>query len=141
MRLMTVAKTGRLIDTSERIMVSFRASATGLGKRSRVDLLAIAHALHAADYDGLSGLEAVADLDFAGQPRADLDLASVRPVVDDDKDEMLDALGNDRLFGHEDRVVAPRQRHIETQEHARPQRLVGVLEQRIDAHRARDRID
>ena len=64
-----------------------------------------------------------------------------RAVVDDLEHELLVALRNERLLGHDQRLGDILGDQPNAREHAGPQRRILVLHLRADHHRATGRID
>src|SRR5262245_27650900 len=102
-RLMTVAKTGRRIETSEmRMRVRASGAGGGDGRAGRVDFQhrnAVANLLRAFDDDALAAVETGRDLYFTRPTPADRHFALGDDVVFDDEHERLALLGNERGFG------------------------------------------
>src|SRR5512137_1259502 len=87
-RLMTVAKTGRLIETSDRTTGAPSPSARRSGQRlDDAHGQVVPQALDAADHHRLAGVQPVAHLDLAGQAQAELHLLAPGAAVAHDEDE------------------------------------------------------
>src|SRR5690606_10001932 len=106
-RLITVTKTGRRTEASESSIRSapVRPVTRRLGRvvARHLDAVAVAQVLRALDDDPIALVEPGDDLDLAGAPLADAHLAAVSAIVRDDEHVRASALGDDRLFRHDER--------------------------------------
>src|SRR5262245_23427728 len=119
-RLITVASTGRRIDSSGR---NIQALSGGRSRRGSILLLAfggrlrrrllgqhgdrhaVAQAQLAVEHDGVAGREPAADFDLAGATQPKLDLGQRGLAVGNPVDEALRTQGDQRLFRHDHRVL------------------------------------
>src|SRR5918996_6600958 len=96
---MTVASTGRRIDTSG------RNTGSGLRVGQRLDRSAVADLELARGHHLVLGAEPFGDLDHTFAPDPHLDPGQRRLAVDHAEHELVLALRHERLLGHLDGVV------------------------------------
>src|SRR5689334_20034517 len=101
----------------------------------------MANFLDAAGDDLFARFEAARDLDLAGEALTHLHLAALRAALADDEEVLSAALGDEDFLRNDDGVLALGQRQLDVEEHARLERVVRILEDRVDAHRARGGVD
>ena len=127
MRLRTVAKTGRRMQSSERDMAHASSRSPPAGDMDDLDVCAVMQALLAGDHDLLAGRDTFDDFDEATFAPTGADLDLERLAVVGLVDQEIIAARHESAFGH-GHGIARCALDGDAGEQARPQMAVAIVE-------------
>src|SRR5690606_24544956 len=129
----TIAKTGRLRESSERFMRLLRFG--------QLDVHARTEEQDSGRDDRIAGLQAAEDLDIGGVPDTGLDIPLYGLPALVYIQQFFPATGNDHAVGHQQcRLILPQQ-DAHFCEHAGNERRVALLHERAHGQAARTLVD